>query len=163
IPGLNLSALVVPDPERRKELMQVFDTMHVSASNPFSIVAFEAAYREGGAWLDALLVYLQETRDFVAVYLAKHLPEIRLIRPEGTYLLWLDCRALIAALDINDAQLRHFFVHEAGVGMSPGTLFGEAGSGFMRMNIGTPRRIIEAALENIRKARHSVEPGPAPA
>ena len=163
IPGLNLSALVVPDPERRKELTQIFDTMHVSASNPFSIVAFEAAYREGGAWLDALLVYLQKTRDFVAAYLTNHLPEIRLIKPEGTYLLWLDCRALMAALDINDVRLRHFFVHEAGVGMSPGTLFGEAGSGFMRMNIGAPRRIIEAALENIRKARHSVEPGPVPA
>ena len=163
IPGMNLSALVVSDPERRKELMQIFDTMHVSASNPFSITAFEAAYREGGAWLDALLAYLQDTRDFVAAYLAKHLPEIRLIRPEGTYLLWLDCRALMAALDINDDQLRHFFVHDAGVGMSPGTLFGEAGSGFMRMNIGAPRRIIEAALENIRKARHSVEPGPVPA
>jgi cystathionine beta-lyase len=160
IPGLNLSALIVPNPAHRKELTRIFDTMHISASNPFSITAFEAAYREGGAWLDALLVYLQETRDFVAAYLAKHLPEIRLIKPEGTYLLWLDCRALMAALDINDVQLRHFFVHEAGVGMSPGTLFGETGSGFMRMNIGAPRRIIEAALENIRKARHSVEPGP---
>ena len=132
--------------------------MHVSASNPFSITAFEAAYREGGAWLDALLVYLQETRDFVAAYLARHLSEIRLIKPEGTYLLWLDCRALMAALDINDDKLRHFFVHEAGVGMSPGTLFGEAGSGFMRMNIGAPRHIIEAALENIRKALNRSKP-----
>ena len=55
-------------------------------------------------------------------------------------------------------QLRHFFVHEAGVGMSPGTLFGETGSGFMRMNIGAPRHIIEAALENIRKALHKARP-----
>jgi cystathionine beta-lyase len=159
IPGLNLSALVVPDPERRKELTRIFDTIHVSASNPFSIAAFEAAYREGGPWLDALLAYLQDTRDFASAYLIKHLPEIRLIKPEGTYLLWLDCRALMAALNINDAELRHFFVHEAGVGMSPGTLFGEAGSGFMRMNIGAPRHIIEAALESIRKAWHSVKPG----
>jgi cystathionine beta-lyase len=152
IPGLNLSVLVVPDPEHRKKLSQTFDTMHVSASNPFSIVAFEAAYRGGRVWLDELLVYLQKTRDFVGEFLAAHVPEIRLIQPEGTYLLWLDCRALMTALGFNDVQLRHFFVHKAGVGMSPGTLFGAAGSGFMRMNIGAPHPTIKAALENIAKA-----------
>ncbi len=154
IPGLNLSALIVPDQERRTAIAQAFDTMHVSASNPFSIVAFEAAYREGAAWLDELLVYLRDTRDFVDEYLTTHLPEIRLIQPEGTYLLWLDCRTLGVALRKTDAQLKHFFVHEAHVGMSPGTLFGESGSGFMRMNIGAPRHVIAAALENIKKARY---------
>ncbi len=154
IPGLNLSVLIVPDQERRTAIVQAFDTMHVSASNPFSIVAFEAAYREGEAWLDELLVYLRDTRDFVEKYLTTHLPEIRLIQSEGTYLLWLDCRALGIALGKTDAQLKHFFVHEAHVGMSPGTLFGETGSGFMRMNIGAPRHVIAAALENIKKARY---------
>ena len=67
IPGLNLSALIVPDPECRKELIRTFDTMHVSASNPFSIAAFEAAYREGEAWLDELLVYLRENTGFRCV------------------------------------------------------------------------------------------------
>ena len=154
IPGLNLSALIVPDQERRTAIARAFDTMHVSASNPFSIVAFEAAYREGAAWLDELLIYLRDTRDFVDEYLTTHLPEIRLIQPEGTYLLWLDCRTLGVALGKTDAQLKHFFVHEAHVGMSPGTLFGESGSGFMRMNIGAPRHVIAAALENIKKARY---------
>ncbi len=154
IPGLNLSALIVPDQERRTAIARAFDTMHVSASNLFSIVAFEAAYREGAAWLDELLIYLRDTRDFVDEYLTAHLPEIRLIQPEGTYLLWLDCRTLGVALGKTDAQLKHFFVHEAHVGMSPGTLFGESGSGFMRMNIGAPRHVIAAALENIKKARY---------
>lgn len=163
IPGLNLSVLIVPDPECRKALIQTFDAMHVSASNPFSIVAFEAAYREGETWLDELLIYLRQTRDYVAEYLTTYLPDIRLIESEGTYLLWLDCRALTAQLGINDAQLKHLFVHEAGVGMSPGTLFGEAGSGFMRMNIGAPRHIIQTALENIREAEHRVRQGIMPA
>ena len=66
IPGLNLSALIVPDPECRKALIRTFDAMHVSASNPFSIVAFEAAYRDGETWLDELLIYLRQTRDYVA-------------------------------------------------------------------------------------------------
>ncbi|CAH1904066.1 Cystathionine beta-lyase PatB [Candidatus Nitrotoga sp. HW29] len=148
IPGLNLSALIVPDPKHRAAVTRIFDRMHISASNPFSIVAFEAAYREGEKWLDELLAYLRDTRDYVENYLATHLPKIRLIKPDGTYLLWLDCRAL----GMSDAQLKHFFVHEAGVGMSPGVLFGEGGSGFMRMNIAAPRHVIVAALENIRKA-----------
>ena len=159
IPGLNLSVLIVPDPESREALIRTFDTMHVSASNPFSIVAFEAAYREGEGWLEELLVYLRETRDYVRNYLATHLPEIRLIEPEGTYLLWLDCSVLKAELKLNDAQLRHFFVHDAGVGMSPGTLFGEANNGFMHMNINAPRRVIQAALENIKEAEHRARQG----
>lgn len=148
IPGLNLSALIIPDKKHRTLVMQAFEILHISASNPFSIVAFEAAYREGESWLIKLLSYLQDTRDFVEQYLIKHLPKIKLIKPEGTYLLWLDCREL----GMSDAQLKYFFINEAGVGMSPGTLFGEGGQGFMRMNIGTPRHIIAAAMENIRKA-----------
>jgi cystathionine beta-lyase len=152
IPGLNLSVVIVPDPGRREKLSRMFEAMHVSASNPFSIAAFEAAYREGEQWLEALLPYLADTRDMVSNYLTAHIPQIRLIAPEGTYLLWLDCRALKSELNMNDMQLGHFFVHEAGVGMSPGMLFGEAGSGFMRMNIGAPRKTVETALKNIRNA-----------
>lgn len=148
IPGLNLSALIIPDATQRAAINKAFDTLHVSAANPFSLVAFEAAYREGEVWLDELLVYLKQTRDFVADYLIAKLPKISLIAPQGTYLLWLDCRAL----GMNDAELNHFFVHEAGVGLSPGILFGEAGSGFMRMNIGAPMQVIANALNNIAKA-----------
>ncbi len=148
IPGLNLSTLIIPNKENHALITQVFNTMHVSASNPFSIVAFEAAYREGEAWLEELLVYLRDTRDCVEEYLVNNLPEIKLIKSEGTYLLWLDCRAL----KMTDAQLKHFFIHQAGVGLSPGTLFGQEGSGFMRVNIAAPRNIVLAALERVRTA-----------
>jgi cystathionine beta-lyase len=148
IPGLGLSALIVPDPTHREALRQAFDLLHVSATNPFSIVAFEVAYSEGGPWLNSLLQYLEDTRNAVDRFLREHLPDIQLVMPEGTYLLWLDCRKL----GMNDHQLKHFFVHQAGVGMSPGTLFGEGGSGFMRMNIGAPRNAIMKALENIELA-----------
>jgi len=147
IPGLNLSTLIIPDPNTRKIIMRVFDSMHVSASNPFSIAAFEAAYREGEPWLEELLVYLRDTRDGVQAYLTEHLPQIKLIPSEGTYLLWLDCRAL----KMNDAELKRFFVHKAGIGLSPGALFGKEGSGFMRLNIGAPRNTIMTVLENIRR------------
>jgi cystathionine beta-lyase len=148
IPGLGLSALIVPEAADRKAITQAFDTLHVSASNPFSIAAFEAAYREGAPWLDDLMVYLAGTRDMVRNYLQQHLPQIKMIEPEGTYLLWLDCRAM----GLNDKQLKDFFVQKAGVGMSPGAMFGAEGSGYMRMNIGAPRSVIKQALENISAA-----------
>lgn len=148
IAGLNLSALIVSNAQHRTAINKAFDTMHVNAANPFSIAAFEAAYNEGETWLEALLAYLTTTRDFVAEYLRTHLPQIKLIAPEGTYLLWLDCRAL----GMDDRALKKFFVQEAGLGLSPGTLFGEAGSGFMRMNIGTPKQVVANALDNMSKA-----------
>ncbi|MCO6428312.1 PatB family C-S lyase [Nitrosomonas communis] len=153
IPGLHLSALIVPNKAYRAAITHFFDMIHVSAANPFSIVAFETAYRQGARWLDELMVYLKNTRDHVNMYLTKHLPDIQLIKSEGTYLLWLDCRAL----NMDDTQLKHFFAHEAEVGLSPGALFGREGSGFMRMNIGTPRHNIMAALENIRKACNRIK------
>jgi len=149
IPGLGLSALIVPDAEDRVAIKRVFDTLHVSEANPFSVAAFEAAYREGAPWLDDLLIYLADTRDFVRDFLQQHLPKIKLIEPEGTYLLWLDC----SAMQMSDKQLKRFFVQEAGVGLSPGTLFAaEEGKGFMRMNIAAPRSVIAQALENIASA-----------
>lgn len=148
IPGLGLSALIVPDPARRQALQRAFASLHVSPANPFSLAAFEAAYREGEAWLDELLVYLRGTRDLVADYLRQELPQIRMNVAEGTYLLWLDCRGL----DMSDAELRHFFVKEAGLGLSPGTLFGSGGEGHMRLNIGAPRSIIVQALQQLKAA-----------
>ncbi len=142
IPGLGLSALIIPSVQQRKAIKQAFESLHVSNTNPFSIVAFEAAYRGGDIWLNALMKYLENTRDFVADYIAQHLPKIKLIKPDATYLLWLDCREL----GMNDLQLRDFFVRQCKVGMNPGTVFGEGGSGFMRMNIGTNRLEIEKAL-----------------
>ncbi|MDR4516426.1 MAG: pyridoxal phosphate-dependent aminotransferase [Nitrosomonas sp.] len=148
IPGLNLSMLIIPDKKIRNAIIDVFNTWHISASNPFSITAFETAYRKGDRWLEALLVYLRNTHDSVADFLVKHLPQIKLIPSEGTYLLWLDC----SAMNMTDAELKRFFIHEAGIGMSPGTLFGEQGSGFMRLNIGAPKKMVMQILNNTQQA-----------
>lgn len=148
IPGLGLSALIVPEAADRKAITQAFDTLHVSASNPFSIAAFEAAYRGGAPWLDELMVYLAGTRDLVRDFLQKQLPQIKMVQAEGTYLLWLDCREM----GMSDKQLKEFFVQQAGVGLSPGAMFGSGGGGHVRMNIGAPRSVIHKALENILAA-----------
>lgn len=148
IPGLGLSCVIAPNATHRHAIKQAFETLHVSNTNPFSIAAFEAAYRSGEAWLDSLLVYLQGNRDFVGDYVAQHLPAIKVISSQGTYLLWLDCRGL----GLSDVKLREFFVREAKVGMNPGTVFGKNGSGFMRLNIASPRHVVAEALGRIKQA-----------
>ncbi len=148
IAGLGLSALIVADPIRRAAIQKILDMIHMSAANPFSLVAFEAAYRSGSAWIDSLLTYLQTTRDAVVSYIRNELPEIGIIQPEGTYLIWLDCRGL----GMCDLQLQQFLVNEAKVGLSAGISFGAGGEGFMRMNIGMPRKNVMAALKRIRDA-----------
>ena len=154
IPGLNLSSLIIPNPDARAAINTIFEQMHVSASNPFSIVAFEAAYRHGEDWLKELLVYLNQTQDHVAKYLKQHLPEIQLIKAEGTYLLWLDCRKL----GMNNTQLQQFFIEQAAIGLSPGTLFGaDEGKGFMRLNIGAPLQTVLTALNRIKHARDNLQ------
>jgi cystathionine beta-lyase len=152
IPGLGLSALIVSNPEHRAKLRRAFDLLHVGGSNPFSIAAFAAAYQYGGPWLDALLAYLAQTRDEAIAFLGQYLPAIKPIRPEGTYLIWLDCRALGRELGLDDAALRQFFIREARVGMNPGTVFGAGGGGFMRLNIGAPRAVVLEALDRIADA-----------
>lgn len=153
IPGLGLSALIIPNPQQRTKLKTILDSLHLGNNNPFSIAAFEAAYRGGAAWLDALLIYLRDNRDFVNDYLNSQLPNIHLIQPQGTYLLWLDCRDL----KMTDAQLEAFFVQQAKVGLNAGRTFGSGGHGFMRMNIASPRSVIAEALKRIAITYNSLK------
>lgn len=147
VPGLGLSALVVPDPERRRALAQVFDQWHAGQCNPFSAAGFEAAFREGGPWLDALLVYLQASRDRVLERF-RAIPAIRPVVPEGTYLMWLDCRGL----GLSDQALRRFFIEQAGLGLNPGSSFGTGGQGFMRLNLASPQPVLMEALDRLQAA-----------
>ena len=148
IPGLGLSALIVPhSPSRRAIELQLSKT-GVSVANPFSLVAFEAAYRHGHDWLAGLMDYLQHTRDLVVTYFKQHIPQITVTPAEGTYLLWLDCRKL----KLDDQQLQAFFLNQAKLALSPGALFGEGGKGFMRMNIATSQANVLRALEKIKAA-----------
>ncbi|MDP2430638.1 MAG: PatB family C-S lyase [Pseudomonadota bacterium] len=152
IPGLGLSALVASKPEQREKLRRAFDLLHVSGANPFSIAAFSAAYQHGAAWLDALMVYLVASRDEVTATLAREAPSIRVVAAEGTYLLWLDCREL----GLSDAALNRFFIERARLGMSPGSLFGQGGDGFMRLNLGAPRAMIREAIQRLVAAVNGV-------
>ena len=154
IPGLGLSALIVPNAAHRQAIQSHFNALGISVSNPLNMAAFEAAYRGGHDWLNALLPYLQTTRDQAIAFIQQHLSNIGVVCPQATYLLWLDCRAL----KLDDAALKRFFIEEAQLGLSPGAMFGHGGEGFMRMNIGTPQANVLEALQRLKAAcdRHGM-------
>lgn len=153
IPGLGLSALIVPNAAHRQAIQSHLSTLGISVTNPLNMAAFEAAYRGGHDWQNELLSYLQATRDAAVGYIKAELPRIKVIAPQATYLLWLDCRAL----QLDDAALKRFFIEEAQLGLSPGAVFGHGGEGFMRMNIGTPKANVLETLARLKTAlsRHS--------
>ena len=148
IPGLGLSALIVPHETQRKAIQSQLMASGASVTNPFSLVAFEAAYRHGHDWLQALLAYLQETREMVMAYAKQHLPKIKVVPAQGTYLLWLDCRQL----ELSDDSLKQLFLDEAKLALSPGVMFGKGGEGFMRLNIGTTQENVLLALDKLKQA-----------
>lgn len=148
IPGLGLSALIFQDDERRKAFQKAFDLFQVSTTHPLSLAGFEAAYLHGDGWLTELLAYLEKGRQILAEGIASHSESIRLIKAEGTYLAWLDCRGL----GMSDAALKNFMVNKAKLGLNPGPAFGEVGRGFMRMNLGTRHALIRQAVEQLETA-----------
>lgn len=146
IPGLNLSALVASHEEDKQLVRQVFSRLGINPFNPLNMTAFEAAYAEGGAWLEALKPYLYANAQYVLQALAG--TDIECVMPEATVLLWLDCRKL----SLDDETLKTFFIEKAGLGLNDGLSFGPAGSGFMRLNIATQRAKLERAMQQLLAA-----------
>ena len=107
-----------------------------------------AAYQGGAPWLEELLLYLQGNVAFTRDFLRENLPQLRFPEPEGTYLLWMDFRAL----GMEEKELDHFLTHKAKLWLNMGGSFGEAGRGFARMNIGCPRSVLEKALRQLKDA-----------
>jgi cystathionine beta-lyase len=146
--GLRASSIIVRDGALRDRLKAVMEEMGADTPNIFGAVAQTAAYRRGAAWLDALIRYLDENRAFAEGFLAERVPAIKPSPLEGTYLMWLDCRALGLA---HEALVR-FFIDRAGVGLSSGVFFGEEGAGFMRINLAAPKKLVEEGLTRIEEA-----------
>lgn len=145
--GLGASSIIIPDEKLRNGFKDTMAGM-VSGLNLFGIVAMEAAYRHGDEWLDQLKDYLQKNLDFTLDFIRTRIPRLTAIEPQGTYLLWLDCRAL----GLDDEELKKFMREEAKLGLDDGYMFGAGGSGFQRINIACPRSLLEEALQRLEKA-----------
>ena len=143
IAGLFSSAVIIPNEKLRKTVQEHFQALHICESNVFGITAMQAAYKHGEKWLEALLPYLQDNINFLAKSLQENTPKIKFHKPEGTFLIWLDCREL----GLTDEELHDFFAKEAKLALNKGTTFGQEGSGFMRLNIGCPRQTLAKAIE----------------
>ncbi|KGX86728.1 MalY/PatB family protein [Pontibacillus litoralis] len=145
--GLQASYIVTPSEHRKKQIDDQFTKQGMKMLNTFAITAMEAAYSDGEAWLDDLLTVLQSHKAYVKDMLETH-TSIRVVEPEGTYLLWLDCRNL----ELSQEQLKHFMQQEAKVGLNDGASFGSLGTGFMRMNIACPRPLLEEGINRLIQA-----------
>lgn len=148
IAGLQISNIIIPDEKIRKLYKNVIESNGINDPNVFGIEACEAAYRGGEEWLDELLCYIEENRDYVINYIGNHIPEIKVVKPEGTYLIWLDC----TKLKMKSQKLHEFFMKKAKVWFDEGYIFGTGGENFERMNIACPRATIEQALKRIEQA-----------
>lgn len=148
IAGLEASAVIVPDAKLRDRMQAALDGAHINVPNIFAMPAYLAAYTECDDYLEQELRYLWENILTVERALQRDLPRIRMTRPEGTYLLWLDGRGL----GLDDTGVTDFFVNDCGIAINPGSLFGEEGAGFVRLNIACPRATLERALEQMRQA-----------
>ena len=146
--GLQISNIIIPGEEIRRKFIKDVDAVGYSEANTIGIVACEAAYRYGQEWYEELKKYLKGNLDFVRDYLERELPQIKLIEPEGTYLIWLDFRGL----SLCERELEELIVKKAGLWLDSGAIFGRTGAGFQRINIATNRSILKEALDRIKAA-----------
>jgi len=146
--GLSTSSVIIPDPVLRKAFNRVIDNLHIGGGNIFGTVASIASYTNGEKWLGELMHYIDDNIEYVIGYCRNMIPEIVPVKPEATYMIWLDCRKF----QMTGKELQNFFIHKAGVGMNEGSAFGPGGEGFMRMNIGTTHNTVIKAMEQIEKA-----------
>jgi cystathionine beta-lyase len=149
--GLHASYIIIPNKKLRDGFTDQMSSI-VPGLNVFGLTAMEAACRNGDEWLEQLLDYLEGNLQITIEYFTKRIPQIKVIKPQGTYLVWLDCRQL----GKDDLALRSFMREKARVGFDDGFLFGIAGSGFQRMNIACPRAILNEALGRIEAAVNSL-------
>ncbi len=140
--GLQIADIICPDGETRRLIDRAINDNEVCDVNPFGVIATEAAYRHGADWLAQLIGYIWKNYRFMQDFCRDALPALPLTRLEGTYLVWMDCRALPFTSD----ELERRLLTEARLWLNAGTMYGAAGEGFMRWNIACPRAVLAEGL-----------------
>lgn len=146
--GIGLASIIISDSALRKKFKITHQRFHPSYGNAFAHVAFEAAYSQGEAWLDELLVYLNNNQQALLSMLQTHSDKISMRLSDATYLAWLNCRGL----NMDERELQKFFVEKAGLGLSAGTVFGAGGEQHMRLNFAVPSSVMQQAIEQLDAA-----------
>ena len=148
MPGLASSYCIIEDSRIRHRFQEYMEAGELSEGHLFAYLSVAAAYSNGTEWLDQAIAYIQANIDFTDEYLRAYIPAIRMIRPQASYLIFLDCRDL----GLNQKELVDLFVDGAHLALNDGTTFGKEGEGFMRLNVACPRSVLEKALGQLREA-----------
>lgn len=156
--GLQTSNIWIPNPDIRQAFLHELDAIGYNHLNIMGLVATQAAYENGRAWLDEAREYIRQNLICVRRFLQEKLPRIKLVEPEGTYLLWLDCRYY----GLSDHELENKILNEAHLWVDMGYIFGPEGSGYFRFNIACPRDMLEKGLNQLYEAFKSQEPADTP-
>jgi cystathionine beta-lyase len=157
IAGMVDAIAIIPNKEYRQRFQGFSRRYHTNKTNVFASAAIEAAYSKGGEWLDNLLVHLRSNIDFLKTYLAENLPQVTLVEPEGTYLVWLDFREL----GLETKELHRFLAQKARLALNAGYWFGREGAGYARMNIACPQSTLYEAMSRLRTAVRDYQRGAA--
>lgn len=148
MPGLVSSFYIIPNQFLKEKFAAYLEALSVYGGNIFAYHATVACYEKGNDWRIAMLDYVQENIDYVIHYLKEHMPQIKPMIPEASFLVWLDCEELGMEAD----ELHQFFAHKAGLGLNKGASFGPGGEYFLRMNVACPRKILEKAMHQLKNA-----------
>ena len=148
VAGFSSSLVIIPDKNKMARFERAIGVGHLGMGNIFGTVALEAAYTHGDEWLKQLIKYLWENYLYLENFINTNLPKVKVMRPEATYLIWLDFREY----GMKDTDLMKFAVEKSRVGLNNGGKFGFGGDGWLRINIGCPRIVLIEALERIKLA-----------
>ena len=151
--GLQVSNIIIPNDKLRKKFRKQISAAGYSQVNALGLVACESAYRNGRQWLDSLKEYLIENINFVRDYLEENIPSVKLIEPEGTYLIWLD----FGELGLENEELEDLIINKSGLWLDSGAIFGEDGKGYQRINVACPRKTLEQALNQLKSGIDSLK------
>lgn len=146
IAGIVCSYAVVPDDALRERFYRWIEANEMGSAPIFSHIATVAAFRHGAEWRRQMLDYIQGNIEFVEDFCREHIPQIRPLRPQASFLVWLDCRRL----GLDREGLNRLFIDGAGLALNDGEMFSPGGEGFMRLNVGTSRAVLKDALERLR-------------
>ena len=147
IAGLQIANIVCADAGRRAKIDRAININEVCDVNPFGVIALQAAYNEGGEWLDQLLEYIHGNYEYMRRFCEEHLPDFPITKSEGTYLVWMDCRKF----GMTSAELEKVLIQDAKLWLNAGTMYGKDGEGFMRWNIACPRALMIEGLKRFEK------------
>jgi cystathionine beta-lyase len=148
IAGIVTSYAIVPNSNLREKFFGWMEGNELNHSDIFAPIATVAAFEQGEEWRAQMIKYIEENVEFTIEFCREHIPQITPIRPEASFLVWLDCRKL----GLTHAQLVDLFVNKAALALNDGAMFGTQGEGFMRLNVGTPRTTLQKALTQLKEA-----------